>query len=167
MLVLVSEPSGGDNLIAALERTLDALRSSGGEPAHEERPPVDDVSSLVIDFDSLAGTERDLAAHALTQLLDAFTDRFGGLQGFLSAGYCERREYLDQLERASARMSRCSYGGSGHYYRATALLLSFLRSTLQQHSLGSRLLEALHRGRALSLEGPGVLRHNYPAIAAE
>jgi hypothetical protein len=43
-------------------------------------------------------------------------------------------------------------GGAAHFYQATALMLAYVRAVLQQQSVESRVLEAVHRGRTLSRE---------------
>ena len=43
-------------------------------------------------------------------------------------------------------------GGASHFYQSTALMLAYVKAVLQQQSVESRLLEAVHRGRTLSRE---------------
>lgn len=154
MLTLVLDASSNpvDDLAAALERALNAVKSSGSAGQSEEREDGQG-RRLVAEFDALAGSERDQVAQALTQLWDAFNERFGGLQGFLSAEFADRDDYVKQLERAAERMASGRHCAAARYYQATALMLAYIRAVSQQQSLGSRVIEAVHRGRVLSREG--------------
>jgi hypothetical protein len=151
MLTLASGASSKpiDDVVSAFDRALNTVKSSWrtadeGEDGYARR--------LVAEFDGLGGPERDLVAQALTQLWDAFNERFGGLQGFLSAEFDDRQAYMTQLERARERMTPYRNGGASHFYQSTALMLAYVKAVLQQQSVESRLLEAVHRGRTLSRE---------------
>ena len=151
MLTLASGASGKpiDDVVSAFDRALSTVKSSWRSPDEGEDGQA---RRLVAQFDGLAGPERDQVAQALTQLWDAFSERFGGLQGFLSAEFCDREAYVSQLERAQERMTPYRHGGAAHFYQSTALMLAYVRAVLQQQSLESRVLEAVHRGRTLSRE---------------
>ena len=148
MLTVASGASGKpiDDVVSAFDRALNAVKSSWrstdeGEGGQARR--------LISEFDGLGGPERDLVAQALTQLWDAFNERFGGLQGFLAAEFSDREAYVTQIERAHGRMTPYRNGGAAHFYQATALMLAYIRAVLQQQSVESRVLEAVHRGRTL------------------
>src|SRR5687767_1621598 len=133
MLTLASGASGKplDGVVSPFDRALSTVKSSwrstdGGEDV--------DARRLIAHFDGLAGAERDHAPQAVTQLWDAFSERFGGLQGFLSAEFCDREAYVSQLERAHERMTPYRHGGAAHFYQSTALMLAYVRAVLQQQS---------------------------------
>jgi hypothetical protein len=153
MLTLVSDASSKpvDDLVSAFVQALNAVSSS---PTRTEDAEGGLVRRVVAEFDALGGPERDLVAQALTQLWDAFNERFDGLHGFLCAEFSERYAYVKQLERAGERMARYRHCAAAHYYQSTVLMLAYLRALLQQQSLGSRVIEAVHRGRVLAREGP-------------
>ena len=149
MLTLVPDaPSQAvDDLVSAFERALDAVKSTQIDAMDGS------VRMLIAELDALGGQERDQVAHAVTQLWDAFNDRFDGLAGFLAAQFHERYAYVKQLERACERMAPYRYSAAAHYYRSTVLMLAYMKAVSQQQSLGSRVVEAVHRGRVLSREG--------------
>ncbi|HEX2727184.1 MAG TPA: hypothetical protein VHN20_15300 [Beijerinckiaceae bacterium] len=151
MLTLASGASSKpiDDVVSAFDRALNTVKSSWRSTDESEDGQA---RRLISDFDGLGGPERDMVAQALTQLWDAFNERFGGLQGFLSAEFSDREAYVTQLERARERMTPYRNGGAAHFYQATALMLAYVRAVLQQQSVESRVLEAVHRGRTLSRE---------------
>jgi hypothetical protein len=155
MLTLASDKSNNpvEDLVSALECALNAVKSTRWSTRTED---VEDGKArrLVAEFDALAGLQRDQVAHALTQLWDAFNERFDGVQGFLSGEFADRHAYVKQLERAGERMAPHRNGVAAHYYLATALMLAYVKAILQQQSLGSRVIEAVHRTRVLARENP-------------
>ena len=154
MLTLVSDVSSNpvEDLVSAFERALDAVKSNGGTRSEEAGESI--ARRIIVDFDALNGPERDQVAQAVTQLWDAFNERFDGLHGFLASEFHERYTYVKQLERAAERMAPYRFCSAAHYYRSTVLMLTYIKTILQQQSLGSRVVEAVHRGRVLSREVP-------------
>jgi hypothetical protein len=148
MLPLAPETStrAVDDLVSAFMTAVKSARDEEGEGGHVRR--------LLAEFDALAGGERDQVVQTLTQLWDAFNERYGGMQGFLAADFSSRHAYVKQLERAGERMARYRVGPAGHYFHATALMLAYVRAVLQQQSLEARLIEAVHRARVLVRERP-------------
>src|SRR5215213_2619677 len=140
-----------ENLVSAFVHTLHAVKSSEylARATHGE----EHVRSIVVAFDELDGAERDRVAQVLTQLWDAFAERFDGISGFLSARFPERDAYLKQLDVASERMA-CHRHWAPHYHQATVLMLAYVKVITQQQSLESRVAEAVQRGRVLSREAP-------------
>jgi hypothetical protein len=154
MLALVSDPSGNavNDLVSAFVQALNAVTSNNTARSEEGEDSL--VRRVIVEFDALGGSERDQVAQALTQLWDSFNERFDGLHGFLSADFADRYDYVRQLEKAGERMARYRHCAAAHYYQSTVLMLAYVRALLQQQSLGSRVIEAVHRGRILSREGP-------------
>jgi hypothetical protein len=150
MLTSASDSSSKtvDELVSAFVKAVKTARDEAGKGGQTDR--------LVAEFDALAGPERDQVAQALTQLWDAFNERFNGVQGFLCAEFSDRDAYVKQLERAGERMARHSNGVAARYHRATTLMLAYIRAVLQQQSLEARLMEAVYRGRVLARERPPI-----------
>jgi hypothetical protein len=156
MLTLACDTSSNpvDDLVSALECALNTVKSTRWSTRTEDVEEEGKARRLVAEFDALAGIQRDQVAHALTQLWDAFNERFHGVQGFLSGEFADRHAYVKQLERAGERMAPYRDGAAAHYYLATALMLTYVKAVLQQQSLGSRVIEAVQRARVLAREGP-------------
>jgi hypothetical protein len=172
MLTLACSTSSNpvDDLVSALECALNAVKSTTWSTRTEDVEEGGKTRRLVAEFDALAGIQRDQVAHALTQLWDAFNERFQGVQGFLSREFADHHVYVKQLERAGERMAPHRHGAAAHYYLATALMLAYVKAVLQQQSLGSRVIEAVHRARVLARESPNTHRSetitDVPLLAA-
>jgi hypothetical protein len=149
------------SMVAVFVQALHAVQPS----ATTQDDHGEGVQQLVSDFDNLAGVKRDLVARAMTRLWDSFYDHFDGLQGFLAAEYPERYAYLEQLEVARERMARNGHGAAAHYQQATALMVAYLESAIQQQSLQARVAESAQRGRVLSRERPPIGCVKNPQIA--
>ena len=140
-----------ENLVSAFVHTLHAVKSS--EYLTRAKHGEEHVRSIVVAFDALDGAERDRVAQVLTQLWDAFAERFDGISGFLSARFPERDAYLKQLDVACERMA-CHRHWAPHYHQATVMMLAYVKAITHQQSLESRVAEAVQRGRVLSREAP-------------
>lgn len=108
----------------------------------------DHAQMVLADLDALDPKRRDVVAHNLGLLWDAFLEEFGGVSGFLAEQVVHQDAYLAKLDAAARRMQASKASNAGHHYVSVALMKEYV-SGFRSLSITESMVELAHRVASL------------------
>lgn len=95
-------------------------------PDANEVEEVDDVRSVLSEFENLTREQQDKVAKSLALLWDAFIDLFGGVSAFQTASLVERQAFTKKLDTAARRMEIARGSDAAFHYVTVELMRQYV-----------------------------------------